>query len=565
MACEPLLIGVTSHRDPAPDEVPALRARVANFLGTLALANPTLAVTVVTSLAEGGDQLVAEEALALGLRVIAVLPMTLSSYVDDFTADEARRRFETLLARATVVEMPEVDGAAILGSDAGAKHVRAWHYTQAGIYIASHSHLLLALWDGRPARGSGGTADVVTYHLDGIEPALIERRRNMAVLNRFGGSRERFAFHIVCSRNGREGAPAPGLGPLQVFWRSGGGQAEDGDGPMPAELQRMLDRLTAWQADLSRHCSGGNRATHTGTATPASSPIERRFAAADHLALLYRRRVIVAMRTLYSMAALMGIAFIGYEQLSQDSMIFVFLALFAAGVGIDRLAHKHAWHRKYLDYRALAEGLRVQMYWRRGGLATHDDAEFAHDDFLQKQDVELDWIRNVMRSAALEAAAMPATPVDLDAVVDAWVGTPGGDGQLGFYQRRSRERAATHRLTERLGALSLWTGIAICIFLAITIRVLPDDAKTALVALMGSLSVIAAVREAYAYRKADKELIKQYRYMQRIFAQARQAIDRAADDDAKRAILRELGEAALAEHAEWTLMHSERPLERAHI
>jgi len=77
--------------------------------------------------------------------------------------------------------------------------------------------------------------------------------------------------------------------------------------------------------------------------------------------------------------------------------------------------------------------------------------------------------------------------------------------------------------------------------------------------------VIAAVREAYAYRKADKELIKQYRYMQHLFTQARAALDRAADDDGKRRILRALGEAALAEHAEWTLMHRGRPLERARV
>ena len=68
-----------------------------------------------------------------------------------------------------------------------------------------------------------------------------------------------------------------------------------------------------------------------------------------------------------------------------------------------------------------------------------------------------------------------------------------------------------------------------------------------------------------AYRKADKELIKQYRYMQRIFAQARRALDRADTPQHKRRVLRALGEAALAEHAEWTLMHRGRPLERARI
>ena len=44
---------------------------------------------------------------------------------------------------------------------------------------------------------------------------------------------------------------------------------------------------------------------------------------------------------------------------------------------------------------------------------------------------------------------------------------------------------------------------------------------------MGALSIIAAVREAYAYRKADKELVKQYRFMRRIYRNARTALDAA--------------------------------------
>ncbi|MEO7149687.1 MAG: hypothetical protein ABIY40_07115, partial [Rhodanobacteraceae bacterium] len=60
---------------------------------------------------------------------------------------------------------------------------------------------------------------------------------------------------------------------------------------------------------------------------------------------------------------------------------------------------------------------------------------------------------------------------------------------------------------------------------------------------------------------ADKELIKQYRFMHRIFAGARAALDSTSDAAEQREILRALGEAALAEHAEWAVMHRQRPLE----
>jgi len=91
------------------------------------------------------------------------------------------------------------------------------------------------------------------------------------------------------------------------------------------------------------------------------------------------------------------------------------------------------------------------------------------------------------------------------------------------------------------------------------------DTKVILVTTMAVLSIMAAVREAYAYRKADRELIRQYRFMQRIFASARTALDRTGDPAAQRAILHALGDAALTEHAEWTLLQRERQVEHSKL
>jgi len=122
-----------------------------------------------------------------------------------------------------------------------------------------------------------------------------------------------------------------------------------------------------------------------------------------------------------------------------------------------------------------------------------------------------------------------------------------------------------HHITEAIGSISLWGGIAISVFLAVFVVVLPRDAKTILVMIMAVLSIIAAVREAYAYRKADKELIRQYRFMQRIFTSARAALDSTDDPVEQREILLSLGDAALTEHAEWTLMQRERQVEHSKL
>jgi hypothetical protein len=90
---------------------------------------------------------------------------------------------------------------------------------------------------------------------------------------------------------------------------------------------------------------------------------------------------------------------------------------------------------------------------------------------------------------------------------------------------------------------------------------LPDAAGDWLLVLMGILPLIAAVREAYAHKKAERELIKQYQFMGRIFSNARRKLDNARNDAEQRAVLRALGDAALDEHAEWIMVHRERPLE----
>jgi hypothetical protein len=563
----PLVIGVTSHRNIPAREAEAVRQHVRAFFARLQRDYPRLPLVVLSALAEGGDQWVAEEALAAGLRLIAPLPVARSDYERDFDDPAARARFHALCDAAEIIDVPEVvgGGRGRHRVDVPAGHERDLHYAQAGVYISQHCHILLAIWDGKLSARLGGTAQVVRYHLTGVRPANEERRRGAARGALLGSDSERLVYHIVCSRDETGGTPAPPLEPLQSFWRNGD-DALPGDEPMPLDFHTMFVHTSEFNADCATYAqdiAGAERLQ-----PPLASAFGALFHAADWLAIHFQKRVLLAMRTLYTLAALMGIAFTVYDNLpEQDYMLSVFLLLFAIGGLVVIIANRRSWHRKYLDYRALAEGLRVQSYWRRAGLSITGDAEFARDNFLQKQDVELGWIRNVMRGAALESALDTSTaePEDLPKVVREWVGDVGAGGQLDYYGRKGAQRARTHRFTESIGIASLCVGIGISLVLAVMASRLSPDAKNWLVVVMAVFSIIAAVREAYAYKKADKELIKQYRFMHRLFTQARIALDGTADAGEQREILRLLGEASLAEHVEWALMHRQRPLEHSRL
>jgi hypothetical protein len=118
-----------------------------------------------------------------------------------------------------------------------------------------------------------------------------------------------------------------------------------------------------------------------------------------------------------------------------------------------------------------------------------------------------------------------------------------------------------HRSAKSLVRSCLWAGIALAVGLALFQGLLGGGIAQALVAAMGVLAIVAAARESYAYRKGDKELHKQYAHMLGLFADARARLDATADPAARRELLRALGQAALAEHAEWALLHRDRPLE----
>ncbi|MBX3618660.1 MAG: hypothetical protein KF891_01520 [Rhizobacter sp.] len=162
-------------------------ARAAHAAGAASL-------SLVCGLAEGADRHVARLALGEGYALQAVLPFERHVYVRDFPGAASRMAFEDLLARADAVT--ELPGRPGFSSQA---------YRRAGQALLDHTDALLAVWDGQPAQGAGGTAEVVnaacgrripvvhvsTRHLE--PPVLIWQRQGRA-------SRGRTAYEAAPSR-----------------------------------------------------------------------------------------------------------------------------------------------------------------------------------------------------------------------------------------------------------------------------------------------------------------------------------------------------------------------------
>ena len=98
----PFIVAVTGHRDLVADEIPVIRSRVRDCLFSLRYEYPSRIVVVMSSLADGADRLVAEEALKLGMPLSVVLPMPRALYEQDFMA-ESRREFAAFCDAASEI------------------------------------------------------------------------------------------------------------------------------------------------------------------------------------------------------------------------------------------------------------------------------------------------------------------------------------------------------------------------------------------------------------------------------------------------------------------------------
>jgi hypothetical protein len=161
-------VGITGARSLDPAHLPRLTAQLHDILLTVqalirqlglephvaaAYQQGAPALHCLSPLARGADRLAAREALALGWHLHVPMPFPQNEYVKDFPIQEDRDEFESLLARAETTLA--LDGTS--GDDAERG------YEAVGRHVVRHSDLLIAIWDGRPAAGRGGTSDIVRY------------------------------------------------------------------------------------------------------------------------------------------------------------------------------------------------------------------------------------------------------------------------------------------------------------------------------------------------------------------------------------------------------------------
>ena len=313
----PLTIGVTGHLNLREADRALLYETAKQELTKIRERCPHTPVVLLSALARGADLLCAEAAEELGIPLRGVFPMEPAEYEKDFGPEDlARMRHQTKLAEA-VFTAPAAEAEP-------AETDRDFRYRQAGIYMAEHSHILLALWDGK-AGTDVGTGGAVRAALEGAwQPC-----RGMACRN----AENIAVVHVLTPREGDDAGKA---GTVELL---GNRKALEEILARTEEFNRLAEEVTG----------GGDRLLPESTGEPEMERLEALYSAADSLSVRFAK---IYRRTLGILAVLgpvVAFAFLLYDEAELPFMILLCGITLLAAILVTGAAKRTAGHRRYIE------------------------------------------------------------------------------------------------------------------------------------------------------------------------------------------------------------------------
>lgn len=470
-------VGVTGHRSEALSNGDAsiLEQRIEQALsqlrtealalhererGTFSAQPPRL--LFISPLADGADQLAAEIALRVGFELQAVLPFERETYRRRL-AEASRKRFDALLDSASCeLQLPgEID-----------RELDAFLMT--GRATIAHCNILLAVWDGLPPRGRGGTGEIVQLAITRGMPVLhlpVDPGAPVRLLwSAFDPTVLTLADEPTVERPADRanvevllaGLLLPPCDPEERKFLHG--FAKERIRHVRTRIEYPLMLAIAGIARfgtkdiVDKHCARQIRdewrqyREGCGSACKVSAPgalLEDAYSWADrlatHFAQTYRSGHIFNF-VFGAIAVCLGLSAFMAPQLRLEfaaaEIVITIAIVLNALVG-----SRDEWHRRWLDYRQLAERLRPMRSLKQLGIAAPDHPGTITNPVPRRW---IEWYAiGVWRALACPAGSIDkaGAPRLAQAIADYEIGP-----QVAYHQRNSRR---IERLDRRLGALGM--------------------------------------------------------------------------------------------------------------
>ncbi len=596
----PFIIGVSGHRDLSPaDDIDQIRSRVIAVLEYWrAAVTSDTPIWLLTGLATGADSLVTDIACELrtrwgqsSVKIIACLPMPVDAYRSDFknldfeptALDGFESRIEALSQGddEVLVVRSQLDSCdyekALQDTQFGDERNNL--YLNQGVFIAKYAQVLVALWDGKPAAGAGGTADVVGYKL-GERTVWPLGSSNPALepISEFDGQVGGVVHHIPMNQSHEDTfvdqlctfdsekleGPVPDGTSVYVCSKNAGRNHKEIRAFLSRELATLLQQLKVYNRSET---TVNERARETSGLCWAHAIFSR----ADAVAIEYQRRYRRISACFFGavVLALSVLEFAGdlLDEVAGTWSVISVLSLLTVAFLIAKYSGSRDFKWKYQIARGIAEGMRI-----RGYLNLCDIGPLHAPLVPRRHRINLTIINHAISVGEFEWWSNPRKP-SLELINEAWIQqqieflksrlelklpiTAGLTTRL--YKRPLRAHNKLFLLSKAFFWLGVTFGIAISLVMLSELLVgyqVVDVVKTMMMygvqySLM-TAGVIALWHELAGYENTAKG----YESLIALYERAQGFVHGDLTNE-KKFMLVELAKEAMLEHVSWTHSESE--------
>ncbi len=581
-----LRVGITGHRSLSADQAAEIRVRVREVLSTIGdaaskvtqdpksgHASKSPLLRIISPIAEGADRLVAQEGLSAGYQLQCPLPFLREEYDHDFKSEDSKQEFNDLLSKATAVF--ELDGDRANESLA---------YQTVGRVMLAQSDLVIAIWDGKPANGQGGTAQIVAEAASQEIPIIWLQPDKQGVIRlrlRVGEAKDCIVEHDSWAARLSEVLNRLLRLPEEKHRTHAGAIACTSQLDFAACLTkswpersllgyvwRYFVKAVAYPPPPSPVATTeGGSAPHVSaqSETPFKKYYDQTDRPANYFAGLYRGAFLLnyLLGALAVVIALMVVVIPAWQAV----WIGLELVTIATIVTLIVLANRGRWHQKSIDCRYYAEQLRQMRYLWPLARVTPSSRPPAHQAFGDPRSTPMNW----RFRAALRLEGMPSARVTpeyaancLDIVFTQWIGGP--DGQVAYHRSTARQLARVNlRLHAAARAMFILTAAACIGHLVIH----EEHIAAILTLLSAALPATAAAAHAISEQGEFRRLAERSASMAEGLGQSEKAL-RALRDSGRAYttadVYRVVAPAAAAmmdEVTDWRILYGKPPIEPA--
>jgi hypothetical protein len=323
----------------------------------------------------------------------------------------------------------------------------------------------------------------------------------------------------------------------------------------PSPENPLMMRTDRFNRDALRERAPG------GAAVGAAASIDAWHRRADALALVFQRKVHRAFRVIFVLASVGAVFYGCFLTVAdnrvplQDLLLIAYVALIVASYGVYLFARHRDLHARFVEYRTLAEGLRVQQYWHACGVTRPVAA-----GYLIRQGLEYQWVRLALWRVAADnpphagpAAAGRASAAN---ALQSWI-----DGQEEYFRRTQARSARIESRVRYLVAGIFLAGVGASVLIMLEQHMPVTKANQLRVSLVSFLcpSVSAAI-VALVTKLGLLYQARHYGRMKAVFDQARRRLLHHPAGATAR-IATALGEEALLEIESWAQFRRERGMD----